>query len=238
MIKKVIYLIILTFFNIGTVKSQFSFIAGTKYGYNQTYGHYGSFAVFAKYKPLKYFEIGIGFQGSTANVYALPISANTIFNLPKGYLQLEKRYIYRAFVRNKNNEHSGGIALAYFHNYINVSFGVFGRLTTQMGKSDIGDQQRYLIEPLDFMYRIEGSIRKMDSKWNLSLRLSNYDAFQLERWQSPMVTLIGKYDFNQELTIWANFGIKPQGVFHIAANFYEVFTNVGVVWNVQMKNKE
>jgi hypothetical protein len=77
----------------------------------------------------------------------------------------------------------------------------------------------------------------MDSKWNLSLRLSNYDAFQLERWQSPIVTLIGKYDINQYLTIWANFGIKPQGVFHIAANFYEVFTNVGVVWDVQMKKK-
>jgi hypothetical protein len=223
----------LTFFGVGIAKSQFSFVAGVKYGYNQTYEHYGSFAMLAKYKPLKYFEIGLGFQASTANVYALPISVNTIFNLPKGYLQLENRYIYRAFVRNKNNEHSGGIALASFHDYINVSLGIFGRLTSQMGESDIADQQHYLIEPLDFMYRIEGSFRKMDSKWNISLRLSNYDAFQLERWQSPMVMLIGKYDLNQNLKLWANFGIKPQGVFHIAANFYEIFTNIGVVWNVK-----
>jgi hypothetical protein len=97
-----------------------------------------------------------------------------------------------------------------------------------MGKYEVADQTRYIIEPLDFLYRIEGSVRKMSSNWNLSLRFSNFDEFQMERWQQPMVTLIGKYNILKNLSLSLDAGIKPSGVFHIAANYYEFFLQAGV----------
>jgi hypothetical protein len=70
---------------------------------------------------------------------------------------------------------------------------------------------------------------KNNNLWNIGLRISNYDNFQMERPQQPIFSIIGKYSIkNKPINLFLEAAMKPSGIFHISANFYEFTSKIGI----------
>jgi hypothetical protein len=199
-----------------------------EYGYNYTWENFGALAVVGSFPLKDYFISDIGIKAYTSNIYAFSCNARTIFPKKYGEWRIENKLLYRAFVRNKINEFSGGVLAGFRHNYINVGVGLSARLNSKFGEPSITNQQRYIIEPFNPLYFIECNMIKNSNLWNIGVRVANFDDFQIERPYQPIFTLTGKYSLkNKPLTFFSEATLKPSGVFHLSANFYEIRTQFG-----------
>jgi hypothetical protein len=199
-----------------------------EYGYNYTWENFGALAAVGSFPLKDYFVANIGVKSYTSNIYALSVNAKTTFPQKYGEWRIENKLLYRAFVRNRIYELSSGLLVGFRRDYINVGIGLSARLISKFGKPSVTNQLRYIIEPFNLLYFIEGDVKRNSNRWNVGARVSNFDDFQLERPYQPIFTFIGKYSLkNKPLTFFSEMAFKPSGVFHLSANFYEIRVQIG-----------
>lgn len=201
-----------------------------EYGYNYAWRHYGTLSVNGYFPINRYFDLSAGVLANTANQYAFDGRAIVNFPLKVGRLALENRFLYRYFACYDTHELNAALSLGYAMNYFRVSAGFCGKLYGQAPFWADGDNAAFVAEPFNLLWNIEVHARPDSCAWNLGLRASNFDDFQIERFNQPIFTLMGRYDFNQHWRLFADVACKPAGVFHVTANFYGINTHLGFIY--------
>lgn len=201
-----------------------------EYGYNYAWRHYGTLAVSGYFPINDYFDLSAGVQANTANVYAVDGRAIVNFPLKVGRLSLENRFLYRAFAAYDTHELNAAVSVGYAMNYFRVSAGFFGKLYGQSPFRSDGDNVSFVTEPFNLLWNIEAHVRPDSCVWNLGIRAANFDDFQIERFNQPIFTLLGRYDIDAHWRIWADVACKPTGMFHVTANFYAINTHIGFIY--------
>lgn len=200
-----------------------------EYAYNYTYGHYGNLDVLALVPLNPYFELDAGLQLSTANVYSAMFAARPKFPIRVGEFFMDTRFIYRAVVRNTTHDLSAMFSVGYRMDYVSVQFGALARMMDDMHRNK-QSEDKLLVEPVNLLYALEVFVRPQSSVWNLSLRMANFNDFQTERMWQPMFMMNGRYNPAQHWQILAGVELKPTGMFHLTASFYEVMARVGFAY--------
>ncbi len=211
-------------------KKPISLKTEAEYGYNYAWRHYGTLAVSGYFPITRYFDLSAGVLVNTANVYAVDGRATVNFPLKVGQLALENRFLYRAFAAYDTHELNAALSVGYAMNYFRVSAGFFGKLYGQAPFRADGDNVAFVAEPFNLLWNIEAHARPDSCVWNLGIRASNFDDFQIERFNQPIFTLLGRYDFDAHWRIFADVACKPSGVFHVTANFYGINTHLGFIY--------
>lgn len=199
------------------------------YGYNFTWGSYADFDIVSRIPLNPYFEMDAGVQLSTANVYTLSFDARPKFPLPVGEMYLDTRLLYKIVARNKIHDVAASFGLGYRMDYVDVQIGAFTRFMNEFGRPWHSESE-IVGEPISMHYSIEVFVRPQTSPWNLSMRIANYDDFQLERVWQPLFMLGGRYSPLSHLDLLAEVECKPTGMFHLDASFYGIKARLGAAW--------
>ncbi len=199
------------------------------YGYNYTWGSYADFDIVSRIPLNPNFEMDAGVQLSTANVYTLSFDARPKFALPVGEMYLDTRLLYKIVVRDGVHDVGASFGLGYRMDYVDVQLGAFTRFMNEF-KRPWHSENEIAGEPISMHYSVEVFVRPRTSIWNLSMRIANYDDFQLERVWQPLFMIGGRYRPISHLDVLAEVEIKPTGMFHLNASFYGVKGRVGVAW--------
>ena len=215
--------------NPGFGERKYSLTALAEYSYNTTWGHHANFDVQALLPFNPYFEMEAKMQFSTANVHTGVLQFRPKFELPVGELFLETDLRYRMVARNRIGDITAGVALGYRMDYISITIGSYCRVMDNWDR-DWHSNENFVVEPFNFLYRIEVFCRPQNNPWNLSFMFSDVDDYQMERMWQPLFSVGAWYNVTDHwrLNFWAQ--CKPTGMFHLDATFYGATGRVGFTY--------
>ena len=200
-----------------------------EYSYNTTWGHHGNFDVQSLMPINKHFELEAKLQFSTANVYTEVVQLRPKFELPVGELFIETDVMLRTVARNRVNDLTAALGVGYRMDHVSVTLGLFARVLDNWDRS-VHNDETYMVEPFNFLYRVEAFCRPQDNPWNRSFMISNVDDYQMERMWQPLFMVGAWYDVTNNWRL--NFGVqcKPTGMFHLDATFYGATARAGFTY--------
>ena len=197
--KKILYLVVCLVCSMAALAGNPGFgdrkytISGmAEYSYNTTWGHHANFDIQGLMPFNPHFEMEARLQFSTANVHS-------------GALQLRPKF--------------EALGVGYRMDYVSVTLGLYSRVIDNWDRSWYNDET-FVVEPFNLLYRIEVFCRPQNNPWNLSFMFSNVDDYQMERMYQPLFSVGAYYDVTDHwrLNFWAQ--CKPTGMFHLDATFY------------------
>ncbi len=208
----------------------YAFTVYADYGYNYTWENYGGASVLA-YLPINpYFEAEFGARALSSNVHTLAADLRPVFPLSVGALYLSTHLIYTASCRNHIQDLAASLGLGYRMDYVNVQFGLQARMIDTFGW-DWNSASQIIFEAPHLLYGVEAYVRpESTSPWNISLRVSNYDDFQIERMWQPFFNIGGRYNVDSHWRVLADVTCKPTGMFHLNASFYSFQARAGFTY--------
>ena len=199
-----------------------------QYGYNSTLGNYVGLVVNGYMKPASNFILSLGVCAQTANVYSVIGSGLLVFPTGREHgIYLLNNYLYRGFVSDNFQEFNAGLSIGFKMNYFNILIGNSIRLMSQL-KWDGGYDMRYICEPFNMLYSVEGLLRKNSSYWNVGLKISNMRAFVMERMYQPTVSIGARYDLKPGIRFTGESGVEPAGVFNVSTVGYNYYLQLGL----------
>ena len=231
--KKLFFVLVFSCLLIGIAMGQvqpgdttYSITLHTGYGHNLTYGSMANFDIDASMPINPYFEMQANIRTSTANLYTVGVQLRPKFALPKGELYLEDRLMARFVARDQVNEFLHAISLGYRMQYVNVEFGLINRVMMPL-PYERNTLDKYIVEPFQLLYRVEGFVRPVTSSWNIAIAISNADNYMIERPWTPMLYFGGWYDVNEHWRVRLSGKYKNAGMFHMNAHYYAAEVRVG-----------
>lgn len=203
--------------------------AAIGYGHNLTWGSY--LQMFAEYQRTlsNNFALFGGIDYRTPSNVAGKIGGEVTFPLKQSQLSLENCYYYTAFIADNTNQFLSQIAIAYNMNYLSAKLGLFNRWFSSIQR-ETDEALQYIFEPFNVCYSLEGRVRNNLSPWNIGLRISNIDRYELERSSAPTFFLFGFYKLTPELYLNANAALKLTGMGNISAQYYQSYFHAGVTY--------
>lgn len=204
--------------------------ANIGYGYNYTWSNYAWVDVVATLPLNPYFEMDALAQMNIANIYTISLDMRPKFPIKVGEFFIDTKLLYRAVVRNRLHDFTGGFSFGYRMDYVSVQVGIAGRLTEDMD-ADWHSEHSIGFEPT-VLYGLEVFVRPQTSRWNLSFAVSNFDRYQMERFYQPLFMMNGRVDLNNKVRLNMGVECKPTGMFHLNASFYGIHTFVGLAFAV------
>ena len=197
-----------------------------EYSYNTTWSHHANFDVQGLMPFNPYFEMEARMQFSTANVHTGALQLRPKFELPVGEMFLETDVYFRGVARNRMSDITAALGVGYRMDYVSVTLGVFSRVLDNWDRSWYNDET-YVVEPFNLLYRLEVFCRPQTNNWNLSFMFSNIDDYQMERMWQPLFGLGAWYDVTDHWRLNAGLQCKPTGMFHLDASFYGITFRTG-----------
>lgn len=215
--------------NPGFGERKYSLSGMVEYSYNKTWGHHANFDIQSLMPINPHFEMEARLQFSTANVYSGALQLRPKFELPVGELFLETDVYYRAIARNRIGDITAALGVGYRMDYVSITLGVFSRVIDDWNRSWYNEES-FVVEPFNLLYRIEVFCRPQNNNWNLSFMFSNIDDYQMERMWQPLFGIGAWYDINEHWRLNFMAQCKPTGMFHLDATFYGATGRVGFTY--------
>lgn len=194
-----------------------------EYGQNSSWGSFADFALLATFSAGPRWHFGTGASVKTAGNYSFTAGFSYDFPLndgASGTLSVSNRYLFSIISKNLTNTLTGALTCDYSYN----------RLRAKLGLSShyFFDSDGGIFEPLSIAYFLEASLFKPNHKWDLAGRITNMRPFFIERHYSPSFSIIGSLKASQRMSLIAEAGTTPSGMFHLSANWYNLFINMGI----------
>ncbi len=201
------------------------------YGYNYTYLNYGGVSAIATLPLNEHFELVAGIQALSTNIHTASANIRPLFPLPVGALYLDTRLLYTASFRHSLHDIAASVGIGYRMDYVDVQFGLQARMLNSFYR-DKHSEDEIIFEAPHLLYGVEAFVRPQTSNWNISLRLANYDDFQIERMWQPIFRIGAYYDVNADWRVLADVTCKPTGMFHLNASFYDIRLRAGFAYTL------
>jgi hypothetical protein len=187
------------------------------------------------YSPTRWVDVYGGFHVASRNLYQ--IGARGDFKWWVGEnrnLALRNQYSYSAYANENLQNFNMSLLLVYDQEHLYASFGGYAQFFTNFFLKD-GVQRTYIWEP-GLAYDFQTRIFKKSHIWNLGLQITNIRHLLVERSYAPNFIFNGNYricgEGNDHLNLLLEAGFQPSGIFHIVANYYSFFFNVGITCNI------
>ena len=185
--------------------------------------------------PTSWANVYGGFHVSSRNLYQ--VAARGDFKWWVGEtrnLALRNQYTYSAYVNQNLQNFNMSLLLVYDQEYLYAAFGGYAQFFTNFYTKE-GVERTYIWEP-GLAYDFRTRIFKKSHVWNLGLQITNIRHFLVEKSYSPNLIINGNYricgENNDHLNLQLEAGFQPSGIFHIVANYYSFFFNVGITCNI------
>ncbi len=199
------------------------------YGYNYTYDNYGGGSVIATLPINPHFELVAGIQALSTNIHTASANIRPLFPLSVGALYIDTRLLYTASFRHSLHDIAASVGIGYRMDYVDVQFGLQARMINSFYRERHSEEE-IIFEAPHLLYGVEAFVRPQTSPWNISLRLANYDDFQIERMWQPIFRIGTYYDVDKNWRIVADVTCKPTGMFHLCASFYGIQARAGFAY--------
>lgn len=211
-------------------QAQWSFQTYGEFDHDRTIGNSASLALKGNYRFADNFQMGAGFQATTASRYSLNLLWQVdLLKAQSGTLYLENRYLYRLFPKYKTQEFNALLDLGWRNRHFNFQLGLFNHYMAEIPLRQDGGMGT-IFEPMNVAFCIEGNLFEQSNPWNVGARISNYRDFVMERVTLFFYSLNGYYDFEDGLRLTAEAGLHPAGVLNLSAQRNGGFVNVGLIW--------
>ena len=187
------------------------------------------------FSPIQWIDIYGGFHISSRNLYQVGARGDFKWNISENRnLALRNQYSYSAYANENLQNFNMSLILVYDQEHLYASFGGYAQFYTNFFLKE-NTQRTYVWEP-GLAYDFRTRIFKKSHIWNLGLQITNIRHFLVERSYSPNIILNGNYRIcgkdNDHLNLLLEAGFQPSGIFHIVANYYSFFFNLGVTCNI------
>ena len=191
-------------------------------GQNRTWAGFGGGALQANLPVWKYLDIQSGLQGLSPGVMTGLLQLQPVLPLKTGELFADVTGYYGGFYKYGVNEWLLAGSIGWRNAHFSVQGGVCVRWIRDGGPSDL------VVEPVDPFYRVTYRVKTDDAPWNLTAGIANYSRYQVERAMQPIFFLEGSYRIGQQLSLIGEVYIKPVGMFHLVASWYEFSAGIGI----------
>lgn len=213
-----------------TAKSQWTIKPSMEYDYTRTLEHSMALGVLADYQLHETTMVGMGFQAASQGRYSLDIKLGTkLFDMKYGELFLENRYLYRLFPKYDIQEFTALLNLAYISNHLKLHLGLFNRYYGAIPLRKNGGSAT-IFEPMNVAFAAEAILFKPSHHWNLSVRLSNFRDFCIERFSEFFYSLKGYYDIKENIRLDAELGLHPSGTMNLTSQPNGIFIKIGMIY--------
>ena len=187
------------------------------------------------YSPARWVDVYGGFHVASRNLYQVGARCDFKWWIGENRnLALRNQYSYNAYANENLQNLNMSLLLVYDQEHLYASFGGYAQFYTNFFLKD-GVQRTYIWEP-GLAYDFRTYIFKKSHIWNLGLQITNIRHFLVERSYAPNIIVNGNYricgEDNDHLNLLLEAGFQPSGIFHIVANYYSFFFNVGITCNI------
>lgn len=213
-----------------TAKSQWTIKPSIEYDYTRIYKHDVSLCLLADYQLYETTNVGMGLKLGSRGSYSFDVKLSTLlFDMKRGELFLENRYLYRLFPKYDIQEFTALLNLAYVSNHLKFHFGLFNRYYGAIPLRKDGGSAT-IFEPMNVAFAIEAMLFKPSHHWNISARFSNFRDFCIERFTSFFYSLNGYYDIKENICLDAELGLHPAGSLNLTSQPNGFFIKVGMIY--------
>lgn len=198
-------------------------------GHSYAEDFYGALSAVADYKTADLLTLTGGVEMFRGRGYAA--TAAWQCNLPwwGKHLFLYNRYLYRLFARWNLNEYSTHVALGYESKHWRLALGMANRIMSPFRPYDNTGSTEYVLEPFNVMYEFQYQLNfGRDDRWNMALRISDYDDFVTDRAYQPIFSATTGRQLGHGLTGFGRLVCYPTGMLSLSANYYQIYLNLGV----------
>ena len=189
-------------------------------GHNASFGGFGAVSL----ETVQNFDSGFllcgGVQYNTIGRTALEARPAWSINYNWGVVSAEALLTYRHLA--SVNSIAAGAGASISGKWVGFKLGYYYHMYGHRGES--------IKEPFNLYYELLVNLLPMVEAWDLQLAITNSDIFELERHYQPTFIAQCRYDMNERLGFSMGIGCKPAGMFHLSADYYQSFLNLGVCY--------
>ena len=209
--------------------------AYAEYDYYRTNKKGFAMSVVSDYQLADNFNIGLGFQASATNRYAIDLRGQVNFlKVEKGRLYVENRYLYRIFPSYGIQEFNALLDIGWQCQHFNVQLGLCNRYTADIPLRNEGGMGT-IFEPMNVMFNVQYHVFRDDHRWNIGLGISNQHDFMIERFTLFFYTIDGYFNINDNWQLLGDFTLHPCGVLNLSAQFDGFRVKFGFNWMFNRK---
>ena len=189
-------------------------------GHNASFGGFGAVSL----ETVQNFDSGFllsgGVQYNTIGRTALEARPAWSVNYNWGVVSAEALLTYRHLA--SLNSFAAGAGASISGKWVGFKLGYYYHMYGHGGES--------IKEPFNLYYELLVNLLPMIEAWDLQLVITNSEIFDLERHYQPTFIAQCRYDLNERLGFSMGIGCKPAGMFHLSADYYQSFLNLGVCY--------
>lgn len=189
-------------------------------GHNASFGGFGAVSL----ETVQNFDSGFLFSGgvqyNTIGRTALEARPAWSVNYNWGVVSAEALLTYRHLA--SVNSFAAGAGASISGKLVGFKLGYYYHMYGHGGES--------IKEPFNLYYELLINLLPMVEAWDLQLAITNSEIFELERHYQPTFIAQCRYDLNERLGFSMGIGCKPAGMFHLSADYYQSFLNLGVCY--------
>ena len=189
-------------------------------GHNASFGEFAAVSLETVQNLGNSLQLSAGVQYNTIGRTALEARPAFIKNYRWGRISAEVLFAYRNLT--SVNSFAAGAGAEISGNWLAAKLGYYYHLYGHKGES--------LKEPFNIYYELRANLLPMLETWDLLLIITNNERFELERHYQPTFIAQCSYDLKEYLGLTMGIGYKPAGMFHISADYYQSFINLGICY--------
>ena len=193
---------------------------GIRAGHNASFGSFSAFSLETEQNFDSNLQLSGGIQYNTIGRTALEARPAYTVKFDWGNISAETLFIYRN--QTSVNSFVTGAGAGISSKWINVKAGYYYHIYRHAGES--------IKEPFNIFYEMSVNLLATVDSWNLQLRITNSERFELERHYQPSFIAQCSHDLNDSLSLSMGIGCKPAGMFHLSADYYQSFLNLGICY--------
>lgn len=202
---------------------------GMGYAYNRSYKTHGDFCIGTYFPVTNIFETELGIGILTTNTFSFSCVLRQRLPIPVGEFFLEERLLDKIMETDGINDFSWNLVFGYRLKHVSLGLG-FSYRTVSLLSKDYANKYDFISEPNNFTYRLEYFVRPQMSSWNISLAITNYDRFLVERFVQPFFELNGYCKVTPKTSLFLDTRLEQSGMTALSCEFYGVNTCLGIVY--------
>ena len=192
---------------------------GLRTGHNATFGCFAAASI-QTIQNFSDFNLQAGVQYNTIGKTAVEARPAYVKAFNWGKISAEALVAYTNLT--SVNSISAGAGVGLSGKWIGGKLGYYYRMYGTSGSR--------IQEPFNIYYEIYANLLPMLDSWTLQLVITNNEVFELERHYQPTFIAQCRYDLKDSLGLSMGVGYKPSGMFHVSADYYQSFLNLGVYY--------
>lgn len=95
-----------------------------------------------------------------------------------------------------------------------------------------GATDRSIVKYRNLMYRVTWYLRPINSEWNLSFSLTDFDDFLIQRWANPLLSCSFVKVLKSDIELFSELWYQGAGMFNLQADYFGFYLKTGIRWQL------